>query len=400
MSSQFYCDPPFHPDPGYKKETAGTVVWLAVDPRTRFPGPGNYTSWESCKRASSGISGCGGIRYASVAESLPAWHARCALGEHFHPADPDFHAAPPYSDDSPPLITDTSTTSIPILLSPRTPRATPSSPRSPTSRRGVMSHPNLLVGHTLRFGGGVDTSRLDSALEQAVAEPAEDQLELARATTPPTSPGRLSSPPSSPSFFSTRGGHTVHHKYGPAHAQLVRIHERDPSATLFATTEHVLAAFVAAGYSPAEAEGLAAMERAEAAEAAREGVADVEREGVADVERGDAAHPEVAADGEGGDGLAQRIAARFNMTPSQLAAGYVDWVSDGQGRRGPDLTEQARRQGLSHLLRHSHSNPDEIPATPDPHDLWGHYEDDEEFNDLVNETQGGSGGNGGSIRNP
>ncbi|KAJ6623861.1 hypothetical protein B0H10DRAFT_2213223 [Mycena sp. CBHHK59/15] len=53
--------------------------------------------------ASEGIPGGGGVRCPSRAAALPAWHARCDLGEHpdRHPTDLNFHAAPSYSERAP-----------------------------------------------------------------------------------------------------------------------------------------------------------------------------------------------------------------------------------------------------------------------------------------------------------
>jgi hypothetical protein len=45
MSAPNYCNPPFHPDPGYDETRGRGPFWMSVHLDTRPPGPGIYTSW-------------------------------------------------------------------------------------------------------------------------------------------------------------------------------------------------------------------------------------------------------------------------------------------------------------------------------------------------------------------
>ncbi|KAJ7432672.1 hypothetical protein B0H11DRAFT_1940165 [Mycena galericulata] len=73
-------------DPGTKDDPKG--VWLVLNPNARHPGVGIYNSWPSAEAASSGIRGPGATWFSSVDTAVPAWHARCRLGVHNHPAEP------------------------------------------------------------------------------------------------------------------------------------------------------------------------------------------------------------------------------------------------------------------------------------------------------------------------
>ncbi|KAJ7500266.1 hypothetical protein B0H11DRAFT_2225812 [Mycena galericulata] len=87
-STNYYCSPPIHWDLGSPEGTP-KGVWLVVNPHARNQGIGLYTSWPSAKAASNGISSAGATWYPSPEAALPAWHARCQLGVHTHPADPN-----------------------------------------------------------------------------------------------------------------------------------------------------------------------------------------------------------------------------------------------------------------------------------------------------------------------
>ncbi|KAJ7448855.1 hypothetical protein B0H11DRAFT_2247495 [Mycena galericulata] len=77
-------------------------------------GPGNYSSWESCQAATVNLAGGPGKRYKSVKLSLPAWHARCRLGEHDHALDPNYDPTPPaYSQLAAPTL---DSEEIPMLV--------------------------------------------------------------------------------------------------------------------------------------------------------------------------------------------------------------------------------------------------------------------------------------------
>ncbi|KAJ7195685.1 hypothetical protein GGX14DRAFT_575474 [Mycena pura] len=208
----YYCDPPFHPDPDHNPQTSSQRVWLAVSPNTRFPGPGNYTSWESCRKATEGIADANGVRYASRAASLPAWHARCRLGEHDHPVDPNAFAAPPYSEPNFPM-------------DPSPPTSSPvSPPRTSSLRRGQID--TCLQG-------------LGSGRPPPVAHPAF--------------------------FYSIQGGSITHHDYDEAAAQLLDIQKANPSAKLTVSRNHQYVSYVAGGLSPDDAQEVLDIDDATAA---------------------------------------------------------------------------------------------------------------------------------------
>ncbi|KAJ6610764.1 hypothetical protein B0H10DRAFT_1953571 [Mycena sp. CBHHK59/15] len=98
MSFPYYCNPPFHPDPGYNPTVSSGRVWLATSQACLSPSAGIFASWESCMAASEWRGpGSGSVAYVSCQACLPAWHASCALDEHSHPVDPYLQPAPVYS---------------------------------------------------------------------------------------------------------------------------------------------------------------------------------------------------------------------------------------------------------------------------------------------------------------
>ncbi|KAJ7034181.1 hypothetical protein C8F04DRAFT_1183467 [Mycena alexandri] len=83
----YYCYPTIHRDPIWDPSTA-TGLWLVTCPDALAPGPGVYTSWEACSAICEGVSGAGAVFYKTELDCYAAWHARCRLGEHAHPAEP------------------------------------------------------------------------------------------------------------------------------------------------------------------------------------------------------------------------------------------------------------------------------------------------------------------------
>ncbi|KAJ7017227.1 hypothetical protein C8F04DRAFT_1279804 [Mycena alexandri] len=83
----YYCYPTIHRDPIWDPSTA-TGLWLVTSQDVLAPGPGVYTSWEACSAICEGVSGAGAVFYNTELDCYAAWHARCRLGEHAHPAEP------------------------------------------------------------------------------------------------------------------------------------------------------------------------------------------------------------------------------------------------------------------------------------------------------------------------
>ncbi|KAJ7022498.1 hypothetical protein C8F04DRAFT_1272611 [Mycena alexandri] len=79
--------PTIHRDPIWDPSTA-TGLWLVTSQDVLAPGPGVYTSWEACSAICEGVSGAGAVFYNTELDCYAAWHARCRLGEHAHPAEP------------------------------------------------------------------------------------------------------------------------------------------------------------------------------------------------------------------------------------------------------------------------------------------------------------------------
>ncbi|KAJ7805291.1 hypothetical protein B0H14DRAFT_2611465 [Mycena olivaceomarginata] len=196
MSVPNYCNPPFHPDPGYDKTRGRGPFWMSVHPDTRPPGPGIYASWESCRAAGEWIRGGGTKCYASRVDCLQAWHARCAAGEHNHP--PTASApAPPYTGGGP----------------------------SRPSAASVSAPPYTESVLPISFAG----LNLSSSLPH----------------TPPPTYSTIR-----PIFYAVQGGSIVHRSYDAAYRQLGRMREADPSHTLHASPDHVYTALIAAGLEP------------------------------------------------------------------------------------------------------------------------------------------------------
>ncbi|KAJ7027273.1 hypothetical protein C8F04DRAFT_1189709 [Mycena alexandri] len=89
----YYCHPIFHRDP-ISDVSSATGYWLVTSQEALAPGPGVYTSCscarlrEACSAVCEGVSGAGAVFFKSDLECYNAWHERCRLGEHNHPAEP------------------------------------------------------------------------------------------------------------------------------------------------------------------------------------------------------------------------------------------------------------------------------------------------------------------------
>ncbi|KAJ7164127.1 hypothetical protein C8R46DRAFT_1036066 [Mycena filopes] len=92
--SNYYCFPPVHTDLNWTAETS-VGFWLVTDMGANNPGPGIYTSWESCLRAIDGRPNAEGIFYPTHEATFPAWQTRCRQGWHNHPVNPNFRPKTP-----------------------------------------------------------------------------------------------------------------------------------------------------------------------------------------------------------------------------------------------------------------------------------------------------------------
>ncbi|KAJ7885492.1 hypothetical protein B0H14DRAFT_2563825 [Mycena olivaceomarginata] len=223
MSAPNYCNPPFHPDPGYDETRGRGPFWMSVHPDTRPPGPGIYTSWESCRAAGERIRGGGTKRYASRVDCLQAWHARCAAGEHDHP--PTTSApAPPYTGGGP---------------------SHPSAASAPAPPYTESVLPISFAG--LNLSSSPPRTSPPTPVHAAPHTPPRNSSGTPLRAAPHTP---LHTPPSAPIFYAVQGGSIVHRSYGAAYRQLGRMREGDPSHTLHASPDRVYTALIAAGLEP------------------------------------------------------------------------------------------------------------------------------------------------------
>ncbi|KAJ7782098.1 hypothetical protein B0H14DRAFT_3507364 [Mycena olivaceomarginata] len=206
MSAPNYCNPPFHPDPGYDETRGRGPFWMSVHPDTRPPGPGIYTSWESCRAAGERIRGGGTKRYTSR-RTQPPTNRICSCSPYTGggPSRPSAASAsaPPYTESVLPISFAglNLSSSLPHTSHPTPVRAAPHTP------------PRNSSGTLLRAA--------------------------------PHSP--LPTPPSAPIFYAVQGGSIVHRSYDAAYRQLGRMREADPSHTLHASPDHVYTALIAVG---------------------------------------------------------------------------------------------------------------------------------------------------------
>ncbi|KAJ6487327.1 hypothetical protein DFH09DRAFT_1312458 [Mycena vulgaris] len=245
MSSPYYCSPPLHADPGYDPVKA-QGVWLAVSPHCRTPGMGCYTSWESCRAACEGVPGGGGVFYRDQALALPAWHARCRLGQHDHAIEPKYHAAQPkvtaMAHDPP---STPKKAHIPgIAGSPATPRNTkPPVPASPLpASLSTKKAPRM------------------PAFEHSGSPPpsfANPELP-AFAAAPLSTPGVAALMPPN-MHFAVRGGEVVHSRLSDAMNQYTQGVSSLGEAALMATSNPFKAMFFSTGSTESAADELGAL---------------------------------------------------------------------------------------------------------------------------------------------
>ncbi|KAJ7438841.1 hypothetical protein B0H11DRAFT_2254346 [Mycena galericulata] len=109
--SAYRCEPPFYPDPGQPPEpVAGQRVYLVCGVLVKHAGV--YASWHSAEAEYSGVSNAALKGFTDWRLLRSAWHARCDLGEHDHPA----------------RLTLVDTAPAPVLPAQASPRWTPSQP--------------------------------------------------------------------------------------------------------------------------------------------------------------------------------------------------------------------------------------------------------------------------------
>ncbi|KAJ7874558.1 hypothetical protein B0H14DRAFT_3437724 [Mycena olivaceomarginata] len=202
MSAPNYCNPPFHPDPGYDETRGRGPFWMSVHPDTRPPGPGIYTSWESCR---------------AVAERIRGWR------EHDHP--PTASApAPPYTGGGP---------------------SHPSAASAPAPPYTESVLPISFAG--LNLSSSPPRTSPPTPVHAAPLTPPRNSSGTPLRAAPHTP---LHTPPSAPIFYAVQGGSIVHRSYGAAYRQLGRMREGDPSHTLHASPDRMYTALIAAGLEP------------------------------------------------------------------------------------------------------------------------------------------------------
>ncbi|KAJ7446809.1 hypothetical protein B0H11DRAFT_2248575 [Mycena galericulata] len=136
MSSDdpYRCDPPFYADPSQPTSPVpGSRVYLVCGRNVKNPGV--YSSWPSADAEYKGVSDATLKGYTNWGLLRSAWYARCDLGEHSHPANPNpitTHApsTPVSSSRLAPMLTSPMSPTLPV---PRTPSPSPSPPpRTPS----------------------------------------------------------------------------------------------------------------------------------------------------------------------------------------------------------------------------------------------------------------------------
>ncbi|KAJ7851006.1 hypothetical protein B0H14DRAFT_3451581 [Mycena olivaceomarginata] len=146
-TSPYRCNPPYYPDPGEPNTLlARRKLYLVCGRRVKKPGM--YTSWASADAQYKHVPGATVKGYRDYNELKAAWHSRCDLGEHNHPAAPS--RAPAHAHDQTP-------SRVPRSLAPIRlpgPIRSPAPVRSPAPSLS-FSHPFTCAQLTLpvtRFG--------------------------------------------------------------------------------------------------------------------------------------------------------------------------------------------------------------------------------------------------------
>ncbi|KAJ7303806.1 hypothetical protein DFH08DRAFT_825587 [Mycena albidolilacea] len=232
MSAPNYCNPPFHPDPGYDETRGRGPFWMSVHPDTRPPGPGIYTSCRSLNHLTGKAVGRlgSGSGVAVPSATLPMWIV--------------------YKHGMLAVLPENTTTHQPHLLLLPCTRAV-----DPATRRRLL---RLLLLHTQSLRCQSQFAGLNLSSSPPRTSP-PTPVHAAPHTPPRNSSGTplraaphtpLHTPPSAPIFYAVQGGSIVHRSYGAAYRQLGRMREGDPSHILHASPDHVYTALIAAGLEP------------------------------------------------------------------------------------------------------------------------------------------------------
>ncbi|KAJ6610767.1 hypothetical protein B0H10DRAFT_1953575 [Mycena sp. CBHHK59/15] len=184
-----YCDIPFHPDPGYDPMKSSPHVWLAASQTCCPPGLGMYKSWESCKAAAEGMTGGSSMVYPSYEACLPAWHARCSLGEHAHaaPVPLTTSQSSPHRHLHQGADSLQSSLCVPLLWIPDDngpPTSSPPSLSSPSSMGGdfATADINPMEHYTVRGGCVVYSCLTDTIIHYQAAVAHDGQVEMCTST--------------------------------------------------------------------------------------------------------------------------------------------------------------------------------------------------------------------------
>ncbi|KAJ7435037.1 hypothetical protein B0H11DRAFT_1938024 [Mycena galericulata] len=347
-------------DPGTKDDPKG--VWLVLNPNARHPGVGIYNSWPSAEAASSGIRGPGATWFSSVDTAVPAWHARCRLGVHNHPAEPtsspvkaeasDITMVSPFrprqnEEQSPPMAT---ANSLPVHPSQsarvafaheylKMPNHDPNS-----SCLVIRGRPEITAGTshqagtpTLDFRTPTRGSGSNVALTSPFS-PTTPTKQGGRSSVdpPPSSASKASGLPSSPSlftptlrlFYAVQGGECVYSDRLAAHEAYHRQLDTVGYGNLCTTSNLTKATLVAAGHDVEQARVIMVAWEEEEREAARK----EEQQTVEEAEHRARASAQRLADIAAGvaerkereeKGKAARLAAILHATNGAPAAGVT-----------------------------------------------------------------------------
>ncbi|KAJ7129918.1 hypothetical protein C8R43DRAFT_1134176 [Mycena crocata] len=156
-SSQYYCNPLFHAEPGGPTREMAREFYLVISPEARSPGRGIYSSWSSAQRVAEGVPRGGATKFATWDQCLPAWHVCCDAGEHTHPAKPQGTNEAPSS----PLIHTTNR----HVIEPQTPTRHAASHAVTATPRSARPAPASPLSYAV-CGGGVVYSTFAPALAQ------------------------------------------------------------------------------------------------------------------------------------------------------------------------------------------------------------------------------------------
>ncbi|KAJ7439621.1 hypothetical protein B0H11DRAFT_1934453 [Mycena galericulata] len=360
-------------DPGTKDDPKG--VWLVLNPNARHPGVGIYNSWPSAEAASSGIRGPGATWFSSVDTAVPAWHARCRLGVHNHPAEPTSPVKAEASDismASPSRPCQNEEQSPPIARASSLP-VHPSQSARVAFAHEYLKMPNhdpnsscLLIRGRPEITAGTSHQASTPTLDFRTPTRGEDtkamltspfspttptkQGSRSSVNLPPSSPSKASSPPSSPAsftpalqlFYAVQGGECVYSDRLAAHTAYHRQLDAVGHGIFCSTSDLTKASLVAAGHDVEQARVIIATWEKEEREAARKLQEDVERE-EQEAERRAHASAQRLADIAAGvterkkreeQGRAARLAAIIGATNGSQVAPAAGAAAPQEGGKG------------------------------------------------------------------